>query len=190
MTKSELRKLYLEKRNALSQEEREMKSKRIAKKFILQFNPIEKQKVHCFLPIEKFDEIQTGFIINACWERGVEVYIPKMVDGKLISVLYTSETLLVQNKWGIWEPVSNEDAGEHQFDIVVTPLLYCDRQGNRVGYGKGFYDGLFASISPQSNKVGISYFPPSYAISDLRAEDIPLDYLITPDAVLSFAGAL
>ncbi|HAO28766.1 MAG TPA: 5-formyltetrahydrofolate cyclo-ligase, partial [Chryseobacterium indologenes] len=43
---------------------------------------------------------------------------------------------------------------------VITPLLYCDRKGNRVGYGKGFYDGLFQNVLSETKKIGVNYFDP------------------------------
>ena len=93
------------------------------------------------------------------------------------------------NNWGISEPVSDEDYGILDYDFVITPLLYCDRQGNRVGYGKGFYDGFFEKVSVETKKIGVNYFNPEENIDDVWENDIPLDYLVTPDAVLSFAGA-
>jgi len=73
-----------------------------------------------------------------------------------------------------------------KFDIVITPLLYCDNQGNRVGYGKGFYDIFFSKIDRSTLKVGVSFFPPVALISDVSQQDVPLDYLVTPTEVLSF----
>ncbi|WP_332020468.1 5-formyltetrahydrofolate cyclo-ligase, partial [Kaistella sp.] len=69
------------------------------------------------------------------------------------------------------------------------PLLYCDQQGNRVGYGKGYYDGFFETVNVETLKIGISFFGPDEEIDDLRENDIPLDYLVTPAEVLSFLGA-
>jgi 5-formyltetrahydrofolate cyclo-ligase len=45
------------------------------------------------------------------------------------------------NNWGISEPVSDEDSGILDFDFVITPFI-LRQKGNRVGYGKGFYDGF------------------------------------------------
>lgn len=186
MRKIELRKKYLQKRMLLSNEEREILSEKILENFILQFNPIENQKIHCFLPIDKFNEINTFYLINFCWDREIKIFIPKVMEDKLISIKYNKNTILEKNSWGILEPKTNEDTLEQYFDFIITPLLYCDHTGNRVGYGKGFYDRLFASVSPNCKKIGVSFFSPKELIDDLRTEDIPLDYLVTPTSVLSF----
>jgi 5-formyltetrahydrofolate cyclo-ligase len=88
------------------------------------------------------------------------------------------------------EPVSNQSSGEKNFDYVITPLLYCDRTGNRVGYGKGFYDGFFESLSQSSKKIGVNYFSPDETIDDIWEYDIALDYLVTPTEVLSFLAGM
>jgi 5-formyltetrahydrofolate cyclo-ligase len=114
------------------------------------------------------------------------VFVPKIADTKLISVGIFKDSEFAVNQWGISEPVSNEDSGITDFDFVITPLLYCDSAGNRVGYGKGFYDEFFESVSRRSKKIGVNYFNPDENIDDIREEDIPLDYLVTPTDVLSF----
>lgn len=186
MTKAELRKKYFQKRMLLSSKELQILSEAIIKNFILQFKPTENQKIHCFLPIEKFNEINTYPLINYCWDRGIKVFIPKIIGDDLIAVEYNENTVLKKNHWGILEPQTDDDSSEKYFDFIISPLLYCDEKGNRIGYGKGFYDNLFDSINLNCRKIGVSFYPPKEKIDDLRESDIPLDYLVTPISVLSF----
>ena len=187
MLKKDLRKIYLEKRMTLSKDEVNFLSEKIFDEFILQFNVIENQKVSIFLPISKFNEINTLEFIKFLWSKKVNVFIPKIIDKDLISVKFTSETVLIQNSWGILEPLSNQNE-ETVFDYVITPLLYCDSFGNRVGYGKGFYDKFFQTINFDAKKIGVNYFAPTDIIDDISELDVKLDYLITPDEILSFSG--
>ena len=187
MLKKNLRKIYLEKRMTLSKDEVNFLSEKIFDEFILQFNVIENQKVSIFLPISKFNEINTLEFIKFLWSKKLNVFIPKIIDKDLISVIFTSETVLIQNSWGILEPLSNQNE-ETVFDYVITPLLYCDSFGNRVGYGKGFYDKFFQTINSDAKKIGVNYFAPTDIIDDISELDVKLDYLITPDEILSFSG--
>lgn len=188
MKKSELRKIYLEKRKNLSQDEISLLSKRIFQNFINYFKPVSDRKIHIFIPIEKFKEINTQIFIDYFLSRNIKVFVPKIVDTKLISVEIFSDTQFETNNWGISEPVSNEGSEVLDFDFVITPLLYCDFKGNRVGYGKGFYDQFFENISKDSKKIGVNYFNPDDMIDDVWENDIPLDYLVTPTEVLSFSS--
>ncbi|MDR2235966.1 MAG: 5-formyltetrahydrofolate cyclo-ligase [Chryseobacterium sp.] len=186
MLKSDLRKKYMQKRKALSSDEAFLLSGKIFRNFLDYFRPQEGEKVHIFIPIEKFNEIDTQIFITYFLEHHIRVYVPKIVADKLISIEIFKDTVFETNRWGISEPVSNEDSGENYFHYVITPLLYCDRKGNRIGYGKGFYDGLFQSISPETKKIGVNYFNPDEYVEDVWENDIPLDYLVTPVEVLSF----
>ncbi|MGZ5262691.1 MAG: 5-formyltetrahydrofolate cyclo-ligase [Kaistella sp.] len=188
MTKSEIRKKYLRQREALSQEMVLSLSQEIFKNFIEKFEVKKGQKIHCFLSIPEKGEVNTQLFLNEFFRNNIRVFVPKIFKNKLISVEITPDTPLLRNLWGIWEPDTNEDSGEKDFDFVITPMLYCDRKGNRVGYGKGYYDGFFESVNPRAVKIGLNFFGPDEVIDDVWENDIPLDYLITPVEVLSFFG--
>jgi 5-formyltetrahydrofolate cyclo-ligase len=186
MLKAELRKKYMQKRKALSTDEAFLLSEKIFENFVDFFKPVSGQKVHIFIPIKKFKEIDTQLFINYFLSRNIKAFVPKIVDAKLISVEIFKDTKFETNHWGISEPVSNEDSGILDFNWVITPLLYCDKKGNRVGYGKGFYDAFFEMIPSETKKIGVNYFNPDENIDDVWENDIPLDYLVTPTDVLSF----
>ncbi|MBK1894359.1 5-formyltetrahydrofolate cyclo-ligase [Chryseobacterium sp. YIM B02567] len=188
MFKTELRKKYMQKRKALSDDEAFLLSEKIFDHFISYFKPLSKQKVHIFLPIEKFNEIDTRIFIQYFLRQEIRVFVPKVVGEELISVEIFPETEFETSSWGISEPVSYKDSGEVNFNFVITPVLYCDEKGNRVGYGKGFYDGFFLGLSEGSKKIGVNYFNPDEIIDDIWENDIALDYLVTPTEVLSFFG--
>ena len=188
MNKSELREKYLKKRESLSRGEVLDLSEKIFENFTDKFMLREGMKVHFFLSIPEKGEVDTQFFLNEFFRNNIRVFVPKIYRKELISVEITSETELIKNSWGVSEPESNEDSGETDFDYVITPLLYCDQHGNRVGYGKGYYDGFFETVNPKALKIGLNFFGPYEEITDLRENDVPLDYLVTPTDVLSFLG--
>jgi 5-formyltetrahydrofolate cyclo-ligase len=190
MLKAELRKKYTQKRKALSTDEAFLLSEKIFENFIHYFNPQEGEKVHVFIPILARNEIDTQIFIHYFLANNIRVYVPKIVDDKLINIEIFEDTVFETSRWGISEPVSNEDSDENNFQYVITPLLYCDRKGNRVGYGKGFYDGLFRNVSTDTKKIGVNYFDPDEYVDDVWENDIPVDYLVTPTEVLSFLSGL
>lgn len=188
MKKSDLRKKYLQKRESMSHDEVLTLSQKILENFVLQFKPVENQKVHCFLSIPEKGEVDTSLFLNYFFDHQIRVFVPKIFRKKLISIEITRDTPLIKSSWGIAEPEINEDSPVKDFDFVVTPLLYCDSQGNRVGYGKGYYDGFFSGINSNCMKVGVGFFTPEEKVDDVWENDIPLDYLVIPTDVLSFGG--
>lgn len=186
MQKAEIRKRYLEKKESLTQSEIHSLSESIFNNFISEFDLKENQKVHCFLSITNKREVETDLFFKYFFDHHIRVFVPKIVNGKLISFEITKETPLIESSWGIKEPAGTEDCGIKDFDFIITPLLYADKLGNRVGYGKGFYDRFFSEINPKAVKIGVSFFPPQEGVEDVYESDVRLDYLVTPTEVLSF----
>ena len=185
LSKTELRTIYKAERMALSQDEVNFLSKKIFEQFILQFNIIENQKVNVFLPIEKLKEVNTQIFIDYFFENKIRVFVPKIQGENMISVEIFPNSEFEINNWGIKEPISNIDANV-ELDYVLTPLLYCDQFGNRVGYGKGFYDSFFYGNSKIHNKIGLNFFSPNEGIADVFQKDVALDGLITPSEYIDF----
>ncbi|PCI01929.1 MAG: 5-formyltetrahydrofolate cyclo-ligase [Alphaproteobacteria bacterium] len=70
-------------------------------------------------------------------------------------------------------------------DVILAPLLLCDRNGNRLGYGKGHYDRYIASFNQRPVLIGVCFDEQIYE-GTLPAEDhdVRLDMIITPKRVL------
>ena len=71
-------------------------------------------------------------------------------------------------------------------DVVFVPLLAYDKLGNRVGYGKGFYDKFLSECKPGVVKIGLSFFEPEELIEDLFETDVKLDFCVTSERVICF----
>jgi len=186
LTKNELRTLYKAKRMALSQDEVNFLSEKLLEKFILQFNIVENQKVNVFLAIEKFNEVNTQIFIDYFFENKIRVFVPKIQGEKIISVEIFQDSEFKINSWGIKEPISNINSNV-ELDYVLTPLLYCDALGNRVGYGKGFYDSFFSGDLKIHNKIGLNFFLPHEDVADVFEKDVALDGLVTPLSFFNFS---
>jgi len=192
MIKSELRKIYLEKQKSLSAAERNEKSRKIAERFFKNRNLNNIRFLHIFLAMEKNKEVETSFIYKRLWRDFPEITtIVSRVNFQtmtLDNLKFTPETNLVQNKWHIFEPTESELIEIEKIDAVLVPLLCFDKCGFRVGYGKGFYDKFLSECRADCLKIGLSYFAPVEEIADTQDYDVRLDFCVTPDAVINFAG--
>lgn len=139
MRKDECRKIYKSKRAALSEKQRDDLSIVIANQS-LKLPIWHHEHFHIFMPIEAQKEIDTTALITVLQAKEKNIYIPKVKGLELKHYAFTDQTLLRQNKWGISEPVDGKTVEASVIDIVFIPLLGFDQRGNRVGYGKGFYD--------------------------------------------------
>lgn len=187
MVKSELRKLYIEKRRELSPRDVESKSGRILDRLFSEFDFSGFRAVHCFISIPKFNEVDTAPIFERIWEEfpGVRTAAPRVdpTADELEHFYYSRETNLVKNAWGIREPAGAEKADPKEIDLVLVPLLCFDERGYRVGYGKGYYDRFLRFCRADCVTAGLSFFPPVEEIEDVHDGDFALDMFITPDGV-------
>ena len=189
MLKAELRKTFLEKRRALTETEVNERTLLIVQNF-LQHIPLKGiRKIHIFLPIRKHNEVNTFLIIDKLRNAipDLEVIIPRMSesDGEMDHFKLNQDTQLTENSWGIPEPLDANHCNDIP-DVIFIPLLAFDFEGNRVGYGKGYYDRYLYTLPANVLKIGISLFPPVEQIEDTDEFDIPLDYCITTQLVYDF----
>ena len=73
-----------------------------------------------------------------------------------------------------------------KIEVVFVPLLALDLKGHRVGYGKGFYDKFLSECTADAIKIGLSFVEAEEIISDVFANDIPLNYCVTPEKTYTF----
>jgi 5-formyltetrahydrofolate cyclo-ligase len=91
---------------------------------------------------------------------------------------------LEKNTWGIPEPKQGIPTPIEKIDAVIVPLLGFDKKGNRVGYGRGFYDKFLKMLNPDCLKIGLSFFPPVEKINDVQPYDIPINTIVTPNGAV------
>jgi 5-formyltetrahydrofolate cyclo-ligase len=97
---------------------------------------------------------------------------------------YEEPGQLENNIWGIPEPVKGVPTPAEKIDAVLVPLLAFDRQGHRIGYGRGFYDRFLVECRPDCQKIGLSFFEMEDQIDGINEKDIPLDLVITPKSTV------
>lgn len=187
MYKTELRKIYQGKRAALSDAAVESGSKAIADMLFRNFQFDIISSVHIFLPIKNKKEINTWYIIERLRKEypSVKIVVPRIDETDFDSFLLSKETALKENSLGVPEPVKGIPFGHKQIDFVLLPLLVFDQSGNRIGYGKGFYDRFLTTCNPHVIKTGLSLFEAEECIAP-DSFDIPLNFCVTPTKLYSF----
>lgn len=189
MEKSALRKIYREKRSLLTAKERN----KLDDLLLIQFQQLELPPVQYLLsycPSETHAEPNT-YLFSAYLEHmipGLQLAYPvtDIVNTTMHPMLVDEHTEFHHSPFNIEEPVNGSPIEPTMIDMVFVPMLVCDEQGFRVGFGKGFYDRFLATCRPDVLRIGFSYFPPVATISDTHQFDIPLDVCITPEAVIIF----
>lgn len=142
---------------------------------------------HIALYLTNDGELDTQPLIQALWQRNINVYLPRLhpfSKGNLLFLAYTPNTQLQCNKLGINEPlldIRNIISAE-QLDVIVTPLVAFDSNGNRMGMGGGYYDRTLAHWEDTGSPLPVGYAHDCQQVGNLPCEhwDIPLPVIITP----------
>lgn len=187
MSKSALRKKYKALRNNLTHQELDDFSIAIANR-LLKLPIWEKRYYHLFLTIAEQKEIDTEFILNILAGKDKDIILSKsnFEDSSLTHFLLTDNTAIKKNAYNIPEPVDGIEVPSNKIDVIFVPLLAYDTKGNRIGYGKGFYDRFLAECKPDVIKIGLSFFPPETTDFETDSTDIGLDFCVTPEKVYEF----
>lgn len=185
--KKELRNKYKKLRQNLGELEIEEMSLAIANK-LLELPIWEKTYFHIFLSIVEHKEVDTELILHLLSGKDKEIIISKsdFATREMTHFLLTDNTKIKKNEYNIPEPIDGIEIPSKKIDVIFIPLLAYDTKGNRVGYGKGFYDKFLSECKTDAIKIGLSFFEPEKLITDIFEGDAKLDYCVTPNSIHIF----
>ena len=187
MEKKEIRLIYKLKRAELTELHIKSLSESIAKNVKDNLN-LDQKICSIFLPIKKMNEVDT-FVLMEMLDTYNSIFTVSKSDsetGELTHYIYEGKEQLKVNKWGIPEPFYGREIKPNELDIVFVPLLAFDKDGHRVGYGKGFYDRFLGQCKNDCQFIGLSFFDEPIDITDIAEHDIQLNKCITPHHIYTF----
>lgn len=190
-----LRKQLRARRQHLTQQQRIETAEQLAENVATSRLFRNSQRIAAYLPVDA--EMDPQPLIELAWSMRKKIYLPVLTppyNGKLWFVRYQPHSRMVKNKFGIPEPVVHHRQRIHTtaLDLVLTPLVGFDNQGNRLGMGGGFYDRTFAFLNHRThlNKphlLGMAY--ENQRVDKLGTErwDVQLHSVATEQGYFSFS---
>ena len=144
----------------------------------------ERNAQHIALYVSFDGEISTEKLIKTLWAQDKHVYLPVLHPfnpNHLLFLRYLPDTPMLKNKFGIWEPKFNVQnvLPLDELDILFTPLVAFDKQGNRLGMGGGFYDRTLQNWQNSSFiPVGLAHQCQQVEQLPTEAWDVPLHQIL------------
>ena len=144
----------------------------------------ERNAQHIALYVSFDGEISTEKLIKTLWAQDKHVYLPVLHPfnpNHLLFLRYLPDTPMLKNKFGIWEPKLNVQSvlPLEELDILFTPLVAFDKQGNRLGMGGGFYDRTLQNWRNSSFiPVGLAHQCQQVEQLPTEAWDVPLHQIL------------
>lgn len=143
--KAQLRKKILQQRAALSAQEVKIRSEKICKAVREECCYKDAEAVCLYMPIR--NEVDVTFLAEPAWEEGKTVWLPKVRDGRMDFYFYGPETSLEEGSYHIPEPKSERILVPDQHTLIIMPGAVFSREGDRIGYGGGYYDRYLEKFS-------------------------------------------
>lgn len=182
-TKAELRSAGKSARQNLKREEREAASERICTAAMTSKLFDDAKSIACYLASDQ--EVNCQTLIGRAWHMKKRIFLPvvqKHSKLKFIEFFEGSETRT--NAYGLEEPVGDNEIDPRELDLVFTPLVAFDLQGNRIGMGGGYYDRTFSFLNEQQHEfrtrlAGLAFDCQRVEQIGASAWDIPLFRVFT-----------
>lgn len=178
--KNKLRRSILLKRNDFS--DRCNADKVILDKLVYECDKFEK----IFVYVNYGSEVNTTNFIKQTLEKGKRIFVPvcNPQDCTMCISRITSLDDLIKNRYGILEPSKIIDSNE-QIDVAIFPGVAFDLSGNRIGYGKGYYDKYMSNLTYTPYKIGICYDFQLINEIPFDEHDVKLDRILTESRTVS-----
>jgi len=182
--KSVLRASVLKERARINSDTWKMKSDLIAEKVqnIQEFNRAD--CIHVYVSMNDRNEVGTDTLINIILQSGKNLVVPvtNFKNGTLTHSMLTDLNDLKKNKWGVREPVAIYEIKVSNIDFILVPMVAADKSGNRLGYGKGFYDRFLNKSD--ACKVGMVFNEFLFDEIPTESFDEKLDIIVTDREVI------
>jgi 5-formyltetrahydrofolate cyclo-ligase len=183
--KAALRKDSIARRAALA--DREIRAGRIATR-VAQLSAFRQAKLLSSY-VGVGEEVATASLVESCFEHNRPIAVPWVGRGELHLTLIRSLEELEGAPFGLLEPRTElRQSPEREVDpaavsLYLVPGLAFDRRGGRVGFGKGYYDGLLRRAGRAPLRVALCYEVQLVDHVPMNDRDEPMDLVVTEDAV-------
>ena len=154
MSINDTRRLMISRREAIAPSVQKIAAQQLAD-HIIQLS-IYQRSQHIAVYWAMGGEISLHPLIEHAWEQNKQCYLPVVHRQSMTFIPYFKNTIVRKNRFGIPEPVNDENAiPATELDLVLTPLVAFDRYCHRIGMGGGYYDRTFAFLKEQKNCLAL-----------------------------------
>ena len=134
----------------------------------------------------KAPEVDTGSLISGLLSCGVRVIVP-IIERETTTLRLShlkDPCHLVESTFRVPEPIGNELPAEPgEVETVVIPMLAFDTQGNRLGYGAGYYDRFLCS-HPGIRRIGLAFSCQEEPSLPADENDVRMNIVITEKGII------
>jgi 5-formyltetrahydrofolate cyclo-ligase len=182
--KKEIRIKVLADRDSMLPSQRSAKSREIEERL---FSLPEFKSARAILFFVSFrSEVETVPMIRRVLDDGKSVILPKVKGTELeLFEIKNIDKDVSPGAWGILEPCEIAPAKLEDLDIIIVPGAAFDEQGNRLGYGAGFYDKLLSKFKKPT--VALAFEEQILPKISVDPHDVPVKKIVTEKRIITAA---
>lgn len=180
-TKAEIRSELKLRRQSMTEEEARASNQKILNMLSKNIDWSAVSSLNTYLSVAEWNEVDTWSLLEYVWKNWphIQTSTMRITDNTMQAVVIDPSTEWVQHEWGVSEPKGGQVLTEdHNYDVIIVPVLGFDDQNNRLGLGKGYYDRFLKSQS-QAQKIGLAYSWGKVKLLPYESHDIKLDKIVT-----------
>ena len=185
MTREEIRACVKKRREDASKIQAAEMSARICERIVAMAEYLRAKRILCYAALP--DEVQTGGLLREILRSGRQLYLPRTRGSDLEIARVTAGMKMERGAYGVLEPVTDELAQIGEMDLVLAPGVAFDREGNRLGYGKGYYDRYLTKV--HAFCAGVCYTECVIESVPVGRCDVPMAALVSPQGVTRMGGS-
>lgn len=184
MSKDEIRQEVRRQKALLSKDKIDFLSSALRNQFLTLKEYHESSQIILYAAFNQ--EVNTIPLIHQALLDGKKVALPRVMDAHIDFYYIKSLSDLTESDFGIPEPepVNRLELESSSSNLILVPGLAFDKQGNRIGYGKSYYDRYFAAHKESFLKVCFAYEFQIYNQIPFEIHDVKMDILITENTIL------
>ena len=175
MDKKELRRQIREQKRAMTEEQIVAAGIRLGQLFAETEAYQKAETIYGYLPYNQ--EVRTVPMLERALADGKKVAVPKVYGDEMRFIYMTDLSLVEKSDMGIPEPVADGPVADDPTALVLMPGLAFTKNGDRMGYGGGFYD-KFLEAEPNHPTVALCYDFQMVESLPVQDHDIPVDLVI------------
>ena len=175
MNKKELRQSIRARKRAMTMEEIEAKSAKLAELFLASDAYRNARTIYGYMPYNQ--EVRTVPMLEQALRDGKRVAIPKCYGDEMRFIFMEDLSRVEKGYANIPEPIEDTPIADDETALVLMPGLAFDPQGHRIGYGGGFYDKFLAG-EPGHSTLALCYDFQMLPVLETEEFDIPVDTVL------------
>lgn len=175
MDKKTLRKQIREQKRAMTPEQIATASEKLVQMFLKTELYHRAKTIYGYLPYNQ--EVRTVPILEQALADGKRVAVPKVCGEEMKFIYLTDLTQVAEGYAGIPEPIADGPVGDDPTALVLMPGMAFTQNGQRMGYGGGFYDKFLAE-EPDHPTIALCYDFQIFESLPTEEFDIPVDCVL------------